>query len=105
VDGPDEHLTVSRNLADLLTLPSRQRVADRDESMDAAVAILSMHMPIPGDGSCAGCRAQWGRWLYFEDCTQADWALRVVETHAAWDDDLPDPPLQSVDTGPVLARR
>jgi hypothetical protein len=105
VDGHDEHLTASRSLADLSTLPSRQRVADRDESIDGAVAILSAHVPNLDDGSCTGCRAQWGRWLYFEDCAQADWALRVVETHAAWDDDPPDPRRPAVATGPALARR
>jgi hypothetical protein len=105
VGGHDEHLTVSRTLADLSTMPSRQRVADRDESMDAAVAILSAHVPNPDDGSCAGCRAQWGRWLYFEDCAHADWALRVVETHTAWDDDPPDSHRPAVATGSALARR
>lgn len=89
MDGRGEHLTAPRTVADLSAVPSRERVTDRDEAMDGAVAILSAHVPDPDDGTCAGCLAQWDRWIPHADCPQVAWARRVVETHAAWDDEQP----------------
>jgi hypothetical protein len=90
VVGPDEHVTASRRTADSSAVPSRQQVADRNASMDAAWAILSTHRPNPDD-TCAGCFALWDRWISFGDCAQVGWARRVVETYAACDDEPAEP--------------
>jgi hypothetical protein len=85
VGGPGEHMSASRSLADSPAVPSRHQVADRDTVMETARAILSTHRPHPDDGTCAGCYALWGRWIYFGDCPQVNWVRRAVETYTARD--------------------
>jgi hypothetical protein len=106
VGGHDEHVTGSRTAVDLSSVPLRHRVAERDASLADATAILAAHVPDTEDGTCAGCRAQWGRWINYGDCSQVVWARRVAETHAAWPDGRPDSQDRSDLRGaPVLARR
>lgn len=96
LDRPGEDLTTQRRLADLSTLPTRQRVAERDTAMNAAEAILSAHVPDSCDNTCSGCRIQWDRWIPHADCPQVAWARRVIETFVAWDDAVPSQDLHDV---------
>ena len=60
---------------------------ERGELMDRAAALLTEHRP-DENGLCAGCMAWWGRYIPYAECANAQWAVRVIETHgqpeSAW---------------------
>jgi hypothetical protein len=41
-----------------------------------AAEVLRQHLP-DADGWCVGCVLLWGRLVFYEQCTQAQWARAV----------------------------
>lgn len=56
--------------------------------LDCAAAILAAHVP-DRDGWCRQCLLQWHRLVPGRLCTQAGWALQVIETHGVEEWDAP----------------
>ncbi len=59
--------------------------ADRDaieRVLAAAAEVLRQHAP-DRDGWCRGCLDTWGRLVFSEQCTQAQWAAAMYADY--WD--------------------
>lgn len=76
-------------MTEIIETPSDDTVRRRDAVMDAASLVLSFHVPDEA-GLCAGCLAQWNRWVLHVTCTQMRWARMVLETHGGGE---PGPPV------------
>jgi hypothetical protein len=64
--------------------PSSDVVEEREKLVDAAGLVLADHVP-DESGFCSGCLRIWARWVPYTGCTQAHWALHILETHGAAD--------------------
>lgn len=53
----------------------------------AAAEVLRQHLP-DTDGWCLGCVALWGRLVFHEHCTQAQWARAIYAAYGRqpWND-------------------
>ncbi len=52
-----------------------------DRVIAFAAEVLRQHTP-DRDGWCRGCLALWGRLVFFEQCTQVQWAEAVHAFYA-----------------------
>jgi hypothetical protein len=53
-----------------------QALSAVDRTIVAATDVLRTHRA-DADGWCLGCLAAWGRLVFFEQCTQVQWAAAV----------------------------
>jgi hypothetical protein len=55
---------------------------EASQVLATAVEVLRQHFP-DADGWCMGCLGLWGRLVFHEQCTQADWARGVRVAYLA----------------------
>ena len=72
--------TAPRVIDGRFTVMPDARADVRGELMDRAAELLIEHRP-DEFGLCTGCMASWGRYIPYAECTNAQWAVRVIETH------------------------
>ncbi len=67
----------------------------RDRAIAYAAEVLRQHTP-DRDGWCLGCLDLWGRLVFIDQCTQAQW-VAAVHAHTSRGDATTRPPPRRTD--------